>query len=71
VKTAIEVKQHVQLLTIPEAAQRLGISTRKTWQLVSEGQLQTVRIGLRSTRIELEELEAFIARLKTIATHRN
>ena len=70
-KTITEVKQHAQLLTVPEAAQRLCISPRKMWQLISEGQLRTVHIGLRNTRIEQEELDAFIARLRTIAAHRN
>ena len=70
-KTITETKQHAQLLTVPEAAQRLGISTRKTWQLISEGQLHAVHLGLRSTRIEQEELDAFVARLRTIAAHRN
>ena len=56
-KTITETKQHAQLLTVPEAAQRLGISTRKMWQLISEGQLHAVHIGLRSTRIEQEELD--------------
>ena len=70
-KTITETKQHAQLLTVPEAAQRLGISTRKMWQLISEGQIHAVHIGLRSTRIEQEELDAFVARLRTISVHRN
>jgi excisionase family DNA binding protein len=70
-KTITETKQHAQLLTVPEAAQRLGISSRKAWQLISEGQLHTVRIGLRSTRIADSEIDAFIKRLQEMATHRN
>ena len=70
-KTITETKQHTQLLTVPEAAQRLGISPRKAWQLISEGKIHAVHIGLRSTRIEQEELDAFVARLRTISVHRN
>ena len=70
-KTITETKQHAQLLTVPEAAQRLGISPRKTWQLISEGQLQVVHVGLRSTRILESVLDAFIERLKVAAIHCN
>ena len=66
-----EIKPHVQLLTVPEAAERLGISPRKTWQLISEGQLHTVRIGHRSTRILESELEDFVTRLQEMAARRN
>ena len=51
IKTVSEVKPQSQLLTIPVVAERLGISTRKTWQLISQGQLPAVHISLRSTRI--------------------
>ena len=71
IKTVSEVKAQSRLLTIPIVAERLGISTRKTWQLISQGQLQTVHIGLRSTRIAEADLEAFIAKLRELAIHRN
>ena len=70
-KTITETKRHTQLLTVPEAAQRLGISPRKAWQLISEGQIHTVRIGHRSTRVLESELETFITRLQEMAVHRN
>ena len=71
IKTVSEVKPQSRLLTIPAVAERLGISTRKTWQLISQGQLPAVHIGLRSTRIAEVDLEAFIENLRELANHRN
>ena len=71
IKTVTEVKPHSRLLTIPVVAERLGISTRKTWQLISQGQLPAVHISLRSTRIAEVDLEAFIEILRQLANHRN
>ncbi len=71
IKTVSEVKPQPRLLTIPVVAERLGISTRKTWQLISQGQLSAVHIGLRSTRIAEADLEAFIEKLRELAIHRN
>ena len=70
-KTVSEVKPQSRLLTIPVVAERLGISTRKTWQLISQGQLSAVHIGLRSTRIAEADLEAFIEKLRELAIHQN
>ena len=70
-KTVSEVKPQSRLLTIPVVAERLGISTRKTWQLISQGQLPAVHVGLRSTRIAETDLEAFIENLRELAIHRN
>ena len=52
-----------RLLTVPQVAQRLGVSTRKTWRLIAEGQLRAVRIGARGTRISDGEVDTFIAGL--------
>ena len=71
IKTVSEGKPQSRLLTIPVVAERLGISTRKTWQLISQGQLPAVHIGLRSTRIAEVDLEAFIENLRELANHRN
>jgi excisionase family DNA binding protein len=49
-------------LTYREAAQALGVSERKVWELVDKGQLKAVRIG-RSVRIRRTDLEAFLAEL--------
>lgn len=52
-----------QLLTVPQVAELLGVSTRKTWRLIAEGRIKTVRVGARGTRILNEELDTFIAGL--------
>jgi excisionase family DNA binding protein len=52
-----------RLVTIPEVAARLGVSVRKTWRLVAEGKLKTVRVGARGTRVIEGELERFIEEL--------
>lgn len=49
-------------LTYREAAQALGLSERKVWELVDQGLLKAVRIG-RCVRIRRVDLEAFLAEL--------
>ena len=51
------------LLTVEEAAARLALGRSKTWQLVQQRRLEVVRIG-RSTRVPLDALEAYVARLR-------
>jgi excisionase family DNA binding protein len=50
------------LLRIEEAAAWLGLSKRKTYELVYRGDIPSVYIG-RSRRITFSALEAFVARL--------
>jgi excisionase family DNA binding protein len=54
-----------RLVTIPQVAERLGISVRKTWRLVAEGTFKTVRVGARGTRIFENDVERFIEELPT------
>lgn len=51
------------LLTVPQVAARLGISTRKTWRLISQGLIPVVRVGARGTRVPDWAVEAYIAGL--------
>jgi len=51
------------LLTIPEAADRLGIGRSKLYELVAEGELGVVRIG-RAVRVEAAEIVDFVTRLR-------
>lgn len=46
---------------IPEVAERLSVSPRSVWRLISLGELKAVRCG-RSTRVSAESVEQFIAR---------
>ncbi len=48
------------LLTVEEAAQRLGIGKTLAWELVWNGELPSVRLG-RCVRIPLAALEEWIA----------
>lgn len=48
------------LLTYAEAAEALGIGTRKLWQLCHDGHIRTVAIG-RAVRVPAAELDRFIA----------
>jgi excisionase family DNA binding protein len=50
------------LLTVEEAAQRLGIGKTKTYGFVTSGELESVRIG-RLRRIHVDAVAAFAARL--------
>lgn len=49
------------LLTVEEAAQRLGIGRTLAWQLVRKGELPVVRLG-RCVRVSRRALEEWIAR---------
>lgn len=48
------------LLTVEEAAERLGIGKTKTYELVRTGALQSVRIG-RLRRIHADAIKAYQA----------
>lgn len=52
-----------RLLTVPDAAERLGISPRKLWRMIAVGELKSVRVGARGTRIPESALSAFVASL--------
>jgi len=57
------------LLRIDEAAAWLGLSKRKTYELILRGELPSVHIG-RSRRIALSALESFVRRLAVEPGHR-
>jgi len=52
----------VRLITVSEAARRLGIGRTACYALVLKGELQSVKIG-RSRRVVVSSLEAYIERL--------
>jgi excisionase family DNA binding protein len=49
-----------RLLTVPEVSDRLGISARKLWRMIGTGQLKSVRVGARGTRIPEAALNEFV-----------
>ncbi len=50
------------LLTVPEAAEALGISRSKLYQLISAGTVRSVRID-GSRRVPVEALAAYVNQL--------
>jgi excisionase family DNA binding protein len=54
----------VLLLRVEEAAERLGIARTLMYQLVREGQVESVRVG-RLRRIPVQCLEDYIEDLRT------
>jgi excisionase family DNA binding protein len=53
------MQQQQRLLTVPEAANRLGVSRSKGWQLAKQGKIPVCRIG-RSVRVPADALDAWI-----------
>ncbi len=49
-------------LTVDEVANRLSVSRRKVWSLISGGQLEAIKLGPRTTRVLNSALNEFIAR---------
>lgn len=54
-----------QLITIAEAAARLGISRRSMQAILAAGLLPAVRISIRIVRIDEDDLARFVARMKS------
>jgi excisionase family DNA binding protein len=53
------------VLTIEEAAERLGIGRTLMYALVSAGEVESVRIG-RLRRVPSDALEAYVLRLRRL-----
>lgn len=53
-----------RLLTIPEAAQVLGIGRSTLYELIGTGRVEVVHIG-RAVRVPLAALIEFVERLRT------
>ncbi len=52
------------LLTVPQVAQLLQLSSRSLWKVVKRGDLPTVRLG-RLVRIDPQDLADYLQRCKT------
>lgn len=50
-----------RLVTVPRAAELLGVSRRTAWRLVATGKLEAVRLG-RATRVKVTSIDALIDR---------
>lgn len=51
--------QTKMLLTVEEAARRLGIGRSLAWRLVQEGEIPSVRLG-RLVRVPMSQLEEWL-----------
>ena len=49
-------------LTVHEAAERLRVSPRTVWAWISQGRLDAIKLGPRTTRIPERSLERFVRR---------
>ncbi len=49
-----------KLLTDKQTAEYLGIGTSTLWRYVASGDLSVVRIGKRSTRFDIDDLDGYI-----------
>ncbi|NIN00531.1 MAG: helix-turn-helix domain-containing protein [candidate division Zixibacteria bacterium] len=54
----VEIKEPVELLTVQECAEELGVIPRRVLQFIEEGRLPANKIG-RPWFIRREDLEAF------------
>jgi len=53
-------EDQVRLLTVQQVADRLAISEREVYRMISTGELASFKLG-RKRRVELAELARFIA----------
>ncbi|HUF53303.1 MAG TPA: helix-turn-helix domain-containing protein [Dehalococcoidia bacterium] len=51
------------LLTVPEAAERLGVGRSFLYGIIQRGDLPSIKLG-RARRVSLTALESFVARLE-------
>lgn len=60
----LPAKQSFEPITvrIPEACRMLGIGRSKFYELITEGEIQTLKLG-SATLVPLDGLRAFVARL--------
>jgi len=52
----MQTSDEKMLLSVPEAARRLSVSERLVWRAISEGALDSVKLG-RATRVRAADVE--------------
>lgn len=53
-----------QLLRVPRVAKLLDVSKKRVYNLIQEGKLEAINLGVRQTRVTRESLEAYVERLR-------
>lgn len=64
---ATALNDGLRALTVPDVAERMGVSTRKVWTLISMGELKTFKVGARGTRILSSALDEYLNKLAASA----
>jgi excisionase family DNA binding protein len=49
-------------LTVAEVGRRLSLGRTTVWKLISDGELETVRLSERAVRVPVASVEAYVAR---------
>jgi excisionase family DNA binding protein len=49
-----------ELLTVPQVADELGVSSRTVWKYVSTGELPAQRIGAKLVKVRRADLDEFV-----------
>ncbi|KQW47596.1 hypothetical protein ASC77_14215 [Nocardioides sp. Root1257] len=57
---ALTISTTRRLVSIAEAAEILGVSTKTVRRFIAAGNLEAVRLGRRTIRIKTESLDRFI-----------
>ena len=57
------IKNDTKYLSIPQAAEQLGIGVEKVRKLIKDGDIPVIRWGYRTLRIDSSKLEEVIADL--------
>lgn len=55
------------VVTVPEVAEYLRVTTKTVYKLISEGELPSFRVG-RAVRLRRADVEAFVSRAGKLAT---
>lgn len=53
-----------QLIRVPRVAKLLDVSKKRIYNLIQEGKLEAINLGVRQTRITRESLESYVERLR-------
>jgi excisionase family DNA binding protein len=56
----VQTPSNPDLLTVPEVANKLRLSTRKVYRLIDSGELKAIRLGQRGYRVRLSDLDIFL-----------
>lgn len=50
-----------ELVRVGDAAEMLGVSTRTAWRMIEAGELPTVKLGPRATRVRVSDVKGLVA----------